>query len=358
MNKKTFFTKKLLEWYHPDERPLPWKAIKNPYFIWLSEIILQQTRVQQGLPYYHKFTEKYPTIIDLANAPEDDVFKLWEGLGYYSRARNLHFAAQTVATTHQGIFPTSYADIRALKGVGEYTAAAIASFAYGLPYAVVDGNVYRVLARFFGISTPIDSTAGKKEFRLLADELLARNQPALYNQAIMDFGATYCTPKTPNCTNCLHQKHCVAFQTNQVANLPVKSKKIKKKDRYFYYLVLNKGKEVYVQKRTGKDIWASLYEFPLIELKKQVEGLFLMEALEESPEWKTLFDNQSAVVKLISPKYKQTLSHQKISALFLEIEIKPSFFSENNNLIAIERKKIKNFAFPKIIGNYLEDKKS
>ncbi|CAA6821603.1 MAG: A/G-specific adenine glycosylase (EC [uncultured Aureispira sp.] len=357
MNKKTFFTKKLLEWYHPDERPLPWKAIKNPYFIWLSEIILQQTRVQQGLPYYNKFTQKYPSITDLANAPEDDVFKLWEGLGYYSRARNLHFAAQTVANTHQGVFPTTYADIRALKGVGDYTAAAIASFAYGLPYAVVDGNVYRVLARYFGIKTPIDSTVGKKEFSVLADELLARKQPALYNQAIMDFGATHCTPKTPNCSTCLHQKHCVAFQTDQVGELPVKSKKIKKKDRFFYYLVLNKGTEVYIRKRRGKDIWASLYEFPLIELDKQVEGFFLMEALEASSAWKALFENQPVVVKLVSRKYKQTLSHQKINALFLEIEIKPSFFDEKNNMIAIDRKKIKNFAFPKIISNYLEDKK-
>lgn len=354
MNKKTFFTQKLLEWYRPDERPLPWKAIQNPYFIWLSEIILQQTRVQQGLPYYNKFIEKYPTIVDLANAPEDEVFKLWEGLGYYSRARNLHFAAKTVATTYQGIFPTRYEDIRALKGVGDYTAAAIASFAYGLPHAVVDGNVYRVLARFFGISTPIDTTAGKKEFSALARELLAQEQPALYNQAIMDFGATHCSPKTPSCDTCLHQKHCIAFQTNQVASLPVKSKKIKKKNRYFYYLILNNGEQVYLRKRTEKDIWASLYEFPLIELNKQVEGLFLMEALKESSEWKTLFDNQSAVVKSISTKYKQTLSHQKISALFLEIEIKPSFFYENKNLIAIERKKIKNFAFPKIISNYLE----
>jgi A/G-specific adenine glycosylase len=358
MNKKRFFTKKLLEWYHPDERPLPWKAIKNPYFIWLSEIILQQTRVQQGLPYYNKFIKKYPTIVDLANAPEDEVFKLWEGLGYYSRARNLHFAAKTVATTHQGVFPTTYADIRALKGVGDYTAAAITSFAYGLPHAVVDGNVYRVLARFFGINTAIDTTAGKKEFSALADELLAQKQPALYNQAIMDFGATYCTPKAPNCTSCLHQEHCVAFQTNQVASLPVKSKKIKKRNRYFYYLVLNNGSEVYVRKRTGKDIWASLYEFPLIELNKQVEGFFLMDALEASSEWKTLFKKQPVVVKTVSIKYKQTLSHQNISALFLEIELKPSFFYENKNLIAIERKKIKNFAFPKIISNYLEDKKS
>lgn len=357
MNKKTFFTKKLLEWYHPDERPLPWKAIKNPYFIWLSEIILQQTRVQQGLPYYNKFVEKYPTITELAEAPEDDVFKLWEGLGYYSRARNLHFAAKTVATDFQGVFPNTYEDIRSLKGVGEYTAAAIASFAYSLPHAVVDGNVYRVLARFFGINTPIDTTKGKKEFSALASELLDQKQPALYNQAIMDFGATHCTPKKPNCSSCLHQKHCAAFQANQVSDLPVKSKKIKKKDRYFYYLILNNGNQTYISKRTGKDIWANLYEFPQIEMDKQVEGLFLMEALEETSDWKTLFENQSTVLQSISKKYKQTLSHQKISALFLEIEVKSSFFCENKNLIAIERKKIKNFAFPKIITNYLEDTK-
>lgn len=357
MNKKAFFTQKLLEWYHPDDRPLPWKAIKNPYFIWLSEIILQQTRVQQGLPYYQKFVKKYPTIVDLANAPEDDVFKLWEGLGYYSRARNLHFAAKTVATTYQGNFPTTYQDIRSLKGVGDYTAAAIASFAYDLPHAVVDGNVYRVLSRFFGINTPIDTTAGKKEFKQLADELLASKQAARYNQAIMDFGATHCTPKEPNCTSCLHQKHCVAFQENQVTELPVKSQKIKKRNRYFYYLVLKQETSLFIRKRGEKDIWANLYEFPLIELNQEVEGLFLLEALEETLIWKTLFENQPTVLNGVSKKYKQTLSHQKITALFLEIEVKPSFFYENKNLIAIERKKIKNFAFPKIISNYLENMK-
>ncbi|BDS14144.1 A/G-specific adenine glycosylase [Aureispira anguillae] len=358
MNKIPFFTEKLLDWYQPDERPLPWKAIKNPYFIWLSEIILQQTRVQQGLPYYIKFVEQFPTITDLAGASQDEVFKLWEGLGYYSRARNLHAAAQMVRDDYAGVFPSTYPEIRALKGVGEYTAAAIASFAYDLPYAVVDGNVYRVLSRFFGIDTPIDTTAGKKEFRLRADELLDRNNPAVYNQAIMDFGATHCTPKAPKCETCLHQKQCVAFRENRVMNLPVKSKKIKKRSRYFYYLVLNKGTKIYLNKRSEKDIWADLYDFLLIELEQQVEGLFLMDALQKTSHWKTWFGKQKIVIDSISGIYKQTLSHQNINAIFIEIQLDASFFVENKDLIVIERKKIKNFAFPKIITNYLEAKKA
>lgn len=358
MDKTHFFTTKLLDWYQPDERPLPWKAIKNPYFIWLSEIILQQTRVQQGLPYYNKFVERYPTIIDLANATEDEVFKLWEGLGYYSRARNLHAAAKKVANDFAGEFPKTYAEIHELKGVGDYTAAAIASFAYDLPHAVVDGNVYRVLARFFGISTAIDSGSGKKEFRILADQLLDQKDPARYNQAIMDFGATHCTPKKPKCTTCLHQKQCVAFETNQIDKLPFKSKKIKKRTRYFYYLVLNGETTVYLHKRVAKDIWANLYDFPLIELDRQVEGLFLLDELEKTSDWNALFDGERVNVSRVSTIYKQTLSHQNIRAIFIEINLKASFFVKNNDLIAIERKKIKNFAFPKIITNYLGDKQT
>lgn len=357
MDKKHFFSTTLLDWYQPDERPLPWKAIKNPYFIWLSEIILQQTRVQQGLPYYLKFIKQYPTITDLANAEQDEVFKLWEGLGYYSRARNLHAAAKTVRDDYKGIFPTTYKEIRALKGVGEYTAAAIASFAYDLPHAVLDGNVYRVLARFFGIETAIDTTEGKKKFRQLADDLLNQKQPAVYNQAIMDFGATHCSPKKPNCIACLHQKHCTAFAESKVELLPIKSKKIKKRTRYFYYLVLNDGEQVYLKKRTAKDIWANLYEFPLIELKQAVEGLFLLNHLEQTMEWQGLLKQGELTVKQVSPVYKQTLSHQKIQALFIEIMVPPSFFVEKKDLIVVERKKINNFAFPKIITSYLDDKK-
>lgn len=355
MDKHLFFRKTLLEWYQPSDRPLPWKAIRNPYYIWLSEIILQQTRVEQGLPYYLKFVQKYPTVTDLANAPQDDVFKLWEGLGYYSRARNLHAAAKTIATDFKGEFPSNYADIRALKGVGEYTAAAIASFAYQLPYAVVDGNVYRVLSRFFGIDTAIDSTAGKKEFRQLADVLLDVEDPARYNQAIMDFGATHCMPKNPKCSTCLHQAQCSAFNDNRIQELPFKAKRIKKRNRYFYYFIPNYKDKTLLHKRTDKDIWASLYDFPLIELDQQVEGLFLKKALQESKSWNYWFENQEIDILKTSKIYKQTLSHQKISAIFIEFDAKVDFFAEKENCITIERKKIKNFAFPKIITNYLND---
>ena len=249
--KKTF-TKKLLKWFVSNYRPLPWKGEKNPYLIWLSEIILQQTRVEQGLPYYEKFRKKYPTIKDLALAPEDEVMKLWEGLGYYSRARNLHTTAKFISKDLDGIFPKTHKEILALKGVGSYTAAAIASFAYNLPYAVVDGNVYRVLSRYFGIATPIDSTDGKKEFALLAQELLATEKPGAYNQAIMDFGATHCMPKQPKCITCLLNKKCKAFTENRIDILPVKTKKIKKRTRYLNYLIINQGNQVFINKRTGK----------------------------------------------------------------------------------------------------------
>ena len=350
---KKFFTRQLLAWYQPNDRPLPWKAIKNPYFIWLSEIILQQTRVEQGMPYYLKFTEKYPTVVHLANAPEDDIFKLWEGLGYYSRARNLHAAAKHILQMHGGVFPDNYKDIRALKGVGEYTAAAIASFAYELPYAVVDGNVYRVLSRFFGIDSPIDSTAGKKEFRQLAEELLDKEQPAVYNQAIMDFGATACTPKNPLCNICPLQTRCQAWYHKRVGELPVKAKKIKKRPRYFYYLVINHGELVYIRKRPEGDVWAGLYDFPLIELEQLVEGMFLLEPLSQTAFWQVNIAPKPLQIQQVSSIYKQVLSHQHIHAIFIEMQAAPEYFMENPDFLAIERKKIKNFAFPKLIGRYL-----
>ena len=224
-NTKHFFTKNLMAWFATNHRPMPWKGEKNPYLIWLSEIILQQTRVEQGLPYFLKFKENYPTVTDLANAPEDEVMRMWQGLGYYSRARNLHFTAKHIAYDLNGVFPKTYVEILKLKGVGTYTAAAIASFAYDLPNAVVDGNVYRVLARYFGIETPIDSTIGKKEFTKLAYELLDNKRPADYNQAIMDFGATQCKPKKPNCINCPLNQKCIGFNTQKIDTLPIKTKK-------------------------------------------------------------------------------------------------------------------------------------
>lgn len=354
---QVFFTEQLLAWYQLSDRPLPWKGIQNPYFIWLSEIILQQTRVEQGLPYYERFTNCYPTVQDLAAAPEDEVLKLWEGLGYYSRARNLHAAAKMVVSDFEGKFPTNYEGIRALKGVGEYTAAAIASFAYDLPYAVVDGNVYRVLSRFWGIDTPIDSTLGKKQFRALADALLDRTAPARYNQAIMDFGATHCTPKKPKCQTCLHQPCCQAYAQGRIGELPVKAKKLKKRPRFFFYWVVTDGERLALRKRLEGDVWAGLYDFPLTELDEWVEGLFATTRLQETPFWMNQLSPHGGKIEHLSKRYQQVLSHQKISALFVRVRVDAGFFVENKDLLPVERKKIKNFAFPKLISRYWTQEK-
>ncbi len=270
---ESFFWNALLTWHSTHHRPLPWKGEKNPYLVWLSEIILQQTRVEQGLPYFEKFKAAYPTVTDLANAPEDEVMKLWEGLGYYSRARNLHAAAKHIANELEGKFPGTYEGIRLLKGVGPYTAAAIASFAFDLPHAVVDGNVYRVLSRCFGIEEPIDSTAGKKLFAKLAQEILenAGTNPGSFNQAMMDFGATHCMPKVPKCGECPMQSKCIAFQKNRVDKLPVKSKKLVRRQRFFNYFLFHSEGKIFIKKRTGEDIWQNLYDFPLIESEELVE---------------------------------------------------------------------------------------
>jgi len=257
---------KLTSWYKVAQRSLPWRGIANPYKVWLSEVILQQTRVVQGLPYYQRFISRYPTITDLANAPEEEVLKLWQGLGYYSRAKNLHHTAQYIATELGGVFPKTYKELVKLKGIGDYTASAIASFCYNEPCAVVDGNVYRVLSRLFGIATPINSPQGAKEFKALAYECLDKHNPGTYNQALMEFGALQCTPQSPDCANCVLRDHCWAFHHQQVDALPVKIKKITIKKRYFNYLVwLNPYGQTLLQKRKGKDIWHGLYEFPLLE---------------------------------------------------------------------------------------------
>ncbi len=355
-NNRRWFTTQLLQWYQPTARPLPWKGIKNPYFIWLSEIILQQTRVEQGLPYYIRFTTQYPTVIALANAPEDAVLKLWQGLGYYSRARNLHASAKIIAQQYQGVFPSTYSEILALKGVGEYTAAAIASFAYGLDYAVLDGNVYRVLARCFGIETPMDSSQGKKEFKKLADSLLPQGQAALYNQSIMDFGATLCLPKNPNCSLCPLQSKCKALATQKIALLPIKTKKVKYKKRYFYYLIINTPKGIYWRQRGGNDIWQKLYDFPLIELPQLHPKEELMAEIQKHENWNRWFANQKVEILNISDLKKQTLSHQKITVFFVEVfykgDLEKVFNKEKDKFVLSERKKILTFGVPKIIANY------
>lgn len=353
-NNEKIFPELLLKWHSTHHRPMPWKGEKNPYYIWLSEIILQQTRVEQGLPYFNKFKTAYPEITGLANAPEDEVMKMWEGLGYYSRARNLHAAAKYVAYELGGKFPDTYNDILKLKGVGPYTAAAIASFAYDLPYAVVDGNVYRILSRYFGIETPIDSTDGKKLFADLAQELLVLSgeNPGSFNQAMMDFGATHCTPKNPKCTDCLMQHRCFAKQKNRTGILPVKSKKIKRRERFLNYFIFNSEGKVFIKKRTQKDIWQNLYDFPLIESEHIVEQLIFF---QKNKNWNTWLDGVEVLNSRLSVPFKQELTHQRIFVRFWEIELDGAF-SPEKNWIPIEREKLREYAFPKVIDRYFQEK--
>jgi A/G-specific adenine glycosylase len=258
------FSNDIIEWYHENRRNLPWRETKDPYKIWLSEVILQQTRVNQGRPYYLRFIEAFPAVIELAKADENSVLRLWEGLGYYSRARNLHRCAKTIADNYNGVFPSTYEELLTLPGIGSYTAAAIASIAFNRKVAVVDGNVFRVLARVFGIAKDISSTEGKKHFSELANELIS-DFPGDHNQAVMEFGAMHCTPLAPKCDTCLFRKRCVAYNREMVSKLPVKEKKINKRTRYFSYFILRDGKKIAMKKRTGRDIWNGLYEFHLVE---------------------------------------------------------------------------------------------
>lgn len=356
MNNKMFFSNKLLHWYdNAEKRDLPWKKNADPYHIWLSEIMLQQTRVEQGTPYFIKFTATYPNITELANASEDEILKLWQGLGYYARARNMHFSAITVRDRYEGIFPSEYEQIRALKGVGDYSAAAIASFAFGLPYAVVDGNVYRVLSRFFGIETPIDSAEGKKIFQQLASELLNKNRPGDYNQAIMDFGATLCKPTNPLCSECPITKNCEALKNQKIDILPVKGKKMTKRKRFFYYFVWKSPEDKTIIRKRGKgDIWTGLYDFPLIETEKEEKIL----VLRQSNYWNTWLKDISIEKKLVkfSTTYRQLLTHQNILAIFVEISSEiPAYFFENKDYMIINIGNLSDFALPKTIQDYLEN---
>jgi A/G-specific adenine glycosylase len=338
------FQEKLINWYQLNKRDLPWRNTKNPYFIWLSEIILQQTRVDQGMNYYLHFVSNYPTIEQLANASEQEVLKSWQGLGYYSRARNLHFTAKVINEKYKGIFPQTYNEILELKGIGEYTAAAIASFAFDLPHAVLDGNVFRVLSRLFDIDTAIDSTQGKKEFANLANELLPKNNSSTYNQAIMEFGALFCTPSNPNCEACVLRNNCLSFQNKSVLNRPVKSKKTKTRNRYFNYLVFFSDEQIILSKRTRKDIWTNLYEFPLIEKKDEKENTeeVLLDEIHEQFQLKP--------ISLFTSK-KHVLSHQHIFARFFIFDEIP----KKINALKIHLDEFYKYPVPKLISNFLEE---
>jgi A/G-specific adenine glycosylase len=353
-SKKADFTRILLKWHKSkNDRKMPWKGEKNPYRIWLSEVILQQTRVEQGWTYYENFLKAFPTVNDLATAPEQKVFKLWEGLGYYNRCRNLIATAKKIDAEYNGAFPATYDEILSLKGIGPYTAAAIASFAFGLPHAVVDGNVTRVLSRYFGDFTPIDSSAGKKLYAKLADDLLEREQADLYNQAIMDFGATVCLPRNPLCTDCMQRKDCQAWQHGWTAQLPVKEKTIRKKQRWMYYFIVETPEQkVHIRQRTAKDIWEGLYEFVLHETSEPV--FFDNSDAARSEIVRQLFGKQSLTVEHISRVYKQELSHQTIQGQFITVALKTKHTTlEGYRLVG--RAQLPDYPFPKFINAWLQD---
>ena len=337
-------SKILIDWYRQNKRDLPWRQTISPYLVWLSEIILQQTRVAQGLPYYLKFIEHFPSINDLANASEQEVLNLWQGLGYYSRARNLHFTAKDIVANYQGIFPENYQDLCKLKGVGAYTAAAIASFCYNEPVSVLDGNVYRVLARLFGIDTPINSTEGQKYFKQLAQKLIDKQAPGMYNQAIMEFGALHCTPNNPKCDNCPFAKNCIAYQTGKVGDLPVKLKKIKIKKRFLHYFLVKNGNFIILEKRISKDIWQNLYQLPLIE-KPNSKTL----KNDDFESFYANYDIKSVKNAQKSTKIVHKLTHQHLHIQFWIINT----LQKPNNAIALNQ--LTNYPMPIVIANFLEN---
>lgn len=335
----------LQNWYIQNKRDLPWRHTQDPYIIWLSEVILQQTRVVQGLPYFLKFSSAYPSIKDLAEAPLDDVMKLWQGLGYYSRARNMHHTANLIYEKYGNSFPTSFDEMIALKGIGPYTASAVASFAFNLPYAVLDGNVNRVLSRLFLIDEPINSSKGKKIFESLSTEFLDTNQPALHNQAIMELGALVCLPQNPKCAECPLNTFCEAFKKNVASEYPKKIKKQKPRDRFFNYLYIKHKNQTFLKQRLKKDIWQHLFEFPLIETSQK-------ESLEEIlPQLKTIVGIEN--IKHISCTFesKHQVTHQTIWADFWELEM--STIKPQKEWVKVDLHEIKNYAVPRLLEKFL-----
>ncbi|MFN7847904.1 MAG: A/G-specific adenine glycosylase [Bacteroidota bacterium] len=313
------FSESIIEWYEKNKRDLPWRNTNNPYYIWISEVILQQTRVDQGLPYYIKFIESFPQIELLAQAPQDEVLRLWQGLGYYSRGRNLHFTAKQIVDDFGGIFPTEYENLIRLKGIGSYTASAISSFCNNEHRAVVDGNVYRVLSRYFGIDTDISSNQAKKQFQELAESLLNKKKSGQHNQAIMEFGALQCVPKNPSCDKCPLKNSCAALQNKMVDRLPVKTKKIKSKKRYFNYLmIIDEDERVLVNKRTSGDIWEGLYEFPLVETDDEMN----YHTIASNPAFKKITRERKYNIAAVSNVFKHQLTHQTIYCKFFTLKIK------------------------------------
>jgi A/G-specific adenine glycosylase len=339
-------TKALLNWYTTHRRALPWRESNDPYRVWISEIILQQTRIEQGIPYYYKILNRFPDVQSMANAPLDELLKLWQGLGYYSRARNMHFAACQIVNEYEGLFPSSYENLIGLKGIGEYTAAAISSISFGEAKAVVDGNVFRFLSRFFGLQTPINTTEGKKQFTQIAQKLIDPIHPGDYNQAIMDFGSIQCTPSGPDCQTCPFSVNCFAYSQGVVQKYPYKLPAKEKQDRYFLYFCITDGISTWIQQRKNRDIWQDLWEFPLVEETSpiQPEKHFINKYLNADSDTKVLIGKPTHV--------KHVLSHRVIHATFLPIRIDTSSIV-SGSLQKIPLTELNKFAIPRLIERYL-----
>ncbi len=344
-----YFSKKVVRWYEKNRRDLPWRETKDPYRIWLSEIILQQTRVNQGLPYYLKFAEAFPTVFDLAAAPGQKVLRLWQGLGYYTRARNLHKCAKEVVARFNGKFPKTFDELKTLPGIGDYTAAAIASISFGQSVAVVDGNVFRVLARIFGIETPINTSEGKRVFTRLANELVPKQNPDVHNQAMMEFGARFCTPRNPLCESCIFQAGCFAYKNSLQHVLPVKLQLKKARKRYFYYFAIQKGESFLMKKREDKDIWHGLYDFVLVETKRPVDPERLFSENESLKKFR------KGKLSEISGMYKHILSHQWIYSRFIQITLSRDVALNGSGLKFYSLRRVAELPKPVLISKFLSD---
>lgn len=342
------FQKEIVKWYNTHKRSLPWRNTTDAYVIWLSEIILQQTRVEQGLPYFNRFLANYPTVVDFANASETEILKHWQGLGYYSRGRNMLFTSKQVVAIHNGVFPVSYHDLIKLKGIGEYTAAAISSFANNEAKAVLDGNVFRVLARYFGIEEPINSTIGKKNFSTLAQDLIEDQQPSLYNQAIMEFGALHCKPKLPLCAVCPLKLDCFAYNNNKVDFLPIKLKKVKVRERYFNYFLGLNNDVILTKQRVAGDVWQQMYDLPLIETEK----LLAISDLSFIKLVKNMFGNE-VIIKPLTAK-KHLLTHQIIYVQFFALENYIVNFNQHTEIKSVAIEDFKALPHPKVISDFID----
>jgi A/G-specific adenine glycosylase len=347
---------RLISWYLENKRDLPWRNTKDPYKIWISEIILQQTRVDQGLSYYLRFVDRFPDVFELAGADEDEVLKYWQGLGYYSRARNLHASAKIIVDKYNGKFPEKYEDVLRLKGVGEYTAAAILSFARNQPYATVDGNVFRFLSRLLAVEDPIDTNSGKKLFTGIADALIDKKRPGLFNQAMMEFGALQCVPVSPDCYNCPFVSKCMAYASQSVNRLPVKQGKTKVEDRYLYYFHIKQGKDTYLNKRKGKGVWHNLYEFPVVESDVPLE----FSELQTNLRFREIFENTEGIqFRLLLENKKHVLSHRRLFASFYEVIVDDDFLrwkvcDSYDSLIKISAETIETYPVHRLMEIYLE----